>query len=74
MSQVHENLKVGDQVTWRSVNGTPSGIVEEIDERGALVRLPSGKYVILATPESLRHYKEQKQRIQYGPARNKNRQ
>lgn len=74
MARVYDNLKVGDQVTWQSVNGNPSGIVEEIDERGALVRLPSGKYVILATPESLRHYQEQKQRIQYGPARNKNRQ
>lgn len=55
MAQVHDNLKVGDQVTWKSINYNPTGIVEAIDERGALVRLPSGKYVILSTTQSLNH-------------------
>lgn len=74
MSRVYDNLKVGDQVTWQSVNGNPSGIVEEIDERGALVRLPSGKYVILATPESLQHIQDKRKQVYNGPSRNKNRQ
>ena len=52
--KVHENLKVGDRVTWRSINYNPSGVVERVDERGALVRLPSGKCVLLSTPQSLK--------------------
>ena len=53
-SKVHDNLKVGDLVTWRSINYNPNGVVERVDERGALVRLPSGKCVLLSTPQSLK--------------------
>lgn len=73
MAQVHDNLKVGDRVTWNSVNGTPSGIVEAVDEHGVLVRLPSGKYTILATPESLNYERERRKHIGNANTRNKGR-
>ena len=45
-------MNVGDKVTWTTANGLREGVVEKIDERGALVRLANGK-CILAEEDSL---------------------
>lgn len=40
-------LAIGDRVTWETVNGPRSGIVEDKRTLGYLVRLDSGKCVIV---------------------------
>ena len=46
-------LAIGDRVTWETVNGPSTGIVEDKRTLGYLVRLDSGKCVIVH-PNSLR--------------------
>ena len=49
MARLHEGLRVGDQVSWETVHSTATGVVEELTEKGAYVRLPSGRYSLLST-------------------------
>ena len=55
---VYDNCTPGSIVHWHTVNGPVSGLVIENDENGCLVRLPSGKSVILSTYKAIRHQAE----------------
>ena len=44
---MNENLRPGDRVTWRSINGEPSGTVVELAPQGALVLTDGGRHIIL---------------------------
>lgn len=37
----------GERISWRTLNGTMSGVIEDEQELGYLVRLDNGKYVIV---------------------------
>lgn len=39
-------FSVGDKVQWDTVKGPKQGVIESIDARGYLIRLPSGKCII----------------------------
>ena len=41
---MNENLRPGDRVTWRSINGEPSGTVVELAPQGALVLTDGGRH------------------------------
>lgn len=49
MAKLHEGLQKGQTVTWNTVYGTATGIVRELTEKGALVQLPSMRFVLLST-------------------------
>lgn len=55
---MNENLRPGDRVTWRSINGEPSGTVVELAPQGALVLTDGGRNILLSyekrDPERLR--------------------
>ena len=61
----YDTTKVGDRVSWPTLNGTASGIVEENGDQGVLVRMDGGGFMILATDHSI-HYaaEERKHRIE----------
>lgn len=50
---LYENLHIGDRVSWRGINRTYTGIVERLDDAGALVLIDGGGYMILSTPQSM---------------------
>lgn len=37
----------GDRITWKTLNGTCSGVIVDEDEFGFLVKLDNGKYLII---------------------------
>ena len=45
---MNENLRPGDRVTWRSINGEPSGTVVELAPQGALVLTDGGRHILLS--------------------------
>ena len=49
----YDNLHIGDRVSWRGLNRTYTGIVERLDDAGALVLIDGGGYMILSTPQSM---------------------
>lgn len=44
---------IGDTIRWRAVNGEREGVVERIDDGQYIVRMDSGMYVALSTPERI---------------------
>lgn len=40
-------MKNGDNITWRTLNGTRSGVIVAENGSGYLVKLDNGKYVIV---------------------------
>ena len=40
-------MKKGDRITWKTLNGTCSGVIVDEDESGFLVKLDNGKYLIV---------------------------
>ena len=50
---MQEKFNTGDHVTWETVNGPRTGIIEDKHTLGYLVRLDRGKCVIVH-PNSLR--------------------
>ena len=61
----YDTTKVGDRVSWPTLNGTASGIVEANGDWGVFVRMDGGGFMILATDHSI-HYaaEERKRRIE----------
>ena len=61
----YDTTKVGDRVSWPTLNGTASGIVEDNGDQGVLVSMDGGGFMILATDHSI-HYaaEERKRRIE----------
>lgn len=61
----YDNCQPGERVSWRTLNSTASGIVEENGDRGVLVRMDGGGLIILATEHSIRYAaKERERRIE----------
>ena len=41
-------MENGDRITWKTLNGTCSGVIVDEDESGVLlVKLDNGKYLII---------------------------
>ena len=40
-------MEKGDRITWKTLNGTCSGVIVDEDELGYLVKLDNGKYLII---------------------------
>lgn len=61
----HDDCQPGERVSWPTLNGTASGIVEANGDWGVLVRMDGGGFMILATDHSI-HYaaEERKRRIE----------
>lgn len=59
----YQSLAVGEFVSWPSINGRRSGVVESMDDRGALVLLDGGMYVLLTTGQSLQAAQERRRNI-----------
>ena len=53
MSIKYTSLAVGEPISWPAINGRRTGIVESLDDRGAMVALGDGKYVLLTTGQSM---------------------
>ena len=58
----YDTTKVGDRVSWPTLNGTASGIVEENGDQGVLVRMDGGGFMILGTEHSIRYVAEERKR------------
>lgn len=39
-------FNIGDKVQWDTVKGPKTGVIERIDQRGILIRLPNQKCII----------------------------
>jgi len=39
-------FSIGDKVKWDTVKGPKTGVIEKIDARGILIRLPDQKLII----------------------------
>lgn len=52
---MNENLRPGDRVTWRSINGEPSGTVVELAPQGALVLTDGGRHILLRYSTEEKH-------------------
>ena len=63
MSIRYQPLAVGESVSWLAVNGRRSGVVESMDDRGAMVLLDGGRYVLLTTGQSLQAAQERRRNI-----------
>ena len=46
-SEVAEKDRTGERVSWRTVRGTESGVIECRHPRGWLVRMDNGKYIVI---------------------------
>ena len=51
----YDHCQPGERVSWPTLNGTASGIVEENGDRGVLVRMDGGGFMILGTEHSIRY-------------------
>lgn len=58
----HDHCQPGERVSWPTLNGTASGIVEENGDRGVLVRMDGGGLMILGTEHSIRYAAEERKR------------
>ena len=63
MSIKYTSLAVGEPISWPAINGRRTGIVESLDDRGAMVALGNGKYVLLTTGQSLQAARERRRNI-----------
>lgn len=52
----YDHAKIGDSVTWDSVNGYRTGIVRDITPAGVVVTVDGGGDMILSTLESYRNF------------------
>ena len=58
----HDDCQPGERVSWPTLNGTASGIVEENGDQGVLVRMDGGGFMILGTEHSIRYVAEERKR------------
>lgn len=54
----------GERVSWPTLNGTASGIVTENGDRGVLVRVDGGGFMVLGTERSIRWAAAERKRRQ----------
>ena len=52
MARIYPDLTEGQTVSWQGINRTHGGTVVRSDDRGALVRMQSGRCVLLSTEQS----------------------
>ena len=58
----YDHCQPGERVSWPTLNGTASGIVEENGDRGVLARMDGGGLMILGTEHSIRYAAEERKR------------
>lgn len=58
----YDHCQPGERVSWPTLNGTASGIVEENGDRGVLVRMDGGGIMILGTEHSIRYAAKDRER------------
>lgn len=50
----YDHCQPGERVSWPTLNGTASGIVEENGDRGVLVQVDGGGFMVLGTTRSIK--------------------